>query len=334
MLTTLGPDGWETLREKPDRIRAVREEVEALGLTVKAQYALMGQYDFLNIIDAPDEQTMAKAAIMLAARGTMRTHDVAGDRRRGSDRSVEVVAPARERAGVRSTRCERRRSSRRSLASKSTGSSEPSERRRTRNCSRSAACTISATSNPRLHRCFEAGSHLDMGSGPHRVSRLGIRLASARVPGPFPTLRHERRCWAAGDEVVVGIDEVGRGSWAGPVTVGAVVAPPEHLAGVKDSKLLTPAEREVCARRVRSWARGIGIGHASHDECDYLGMTEALRLAATRALEQLAAQGFEPDRIVLDGNLDYLRDARERCRRSSRATRRSFRSRPRPWSPR
>ena len=73
MLSTLGPDGWETLRQKPDRIHAVREEVEALGLVVKAQYALMGQYDFLNISEAPDEKAMAKAAIMLAARGTMRT---------------------------------------------------------------------------------------------------------------------------------------------------------------------------------------------------------------------------------------------------------------------
>jgi uncharacterized protein with GYD domain len=73
MLTTLGPDGWETVRKNPDRIHAVREEVEAMGLTVTAQYALMGQYDFLNIIEAPDEQTMAKAAIMLAARGTLRT---------------------------------------------------------------------------------------------------------------------------------------------------------------------------------------------------------------------------------------------------------------------
>jgi uncharacterized protein with GYD domain len=73
MLTTLGPDGWETLRENPDRINAVRSEVEALGLRVICQYALMGQYDFLNVIEAPDEQAMAKAAIMLAARGTMRT---------------------------------------------------------------------------------------------------------------------------------------------------------------------------------------------------------------------------------------------------------------------
>lgn len=73
MLTTLGPDGWETLRANPDRILEVRTEVESVGLRVIAQYALMGQYDFLNIIEAPDEQTMAKAAIMLAARGTMRT---------------------------------------------------------------------------------------------------------------------------------------------------------------------------------------------------------------------------------------------------------------------
>lgn len=61
------------MRETPDRIRAVVEEVESMGLTVVAQYALMGQWDFLNIIEAPDEATMARAAVMLAARGTMRT---------------------------------------------------------------------------------------------------------------------------------------------------------------------------------------------------------------------------------------------------------------------
>ncbi|HEX5095080.1 MAG TPA: ribonuclease HII [Acidimicrobiia bacterium] len=124
--------------------------------------------------------------------------------------------------------------------------------------------------------------------------------------GTYPTLRFERKCWAAGDEIVVGIDEVGRGSWAGPVTVAAVVPPPEHLSGVRDSKMLTPAEREVSARRVRAWARAIGVGHASHEECDVLGMTEALRRAALRALDQVADQGFRPDRIVLDGKHDYL----------------------------
>jgi len=127
------------------------------------------------------------------------------------------------------------------------------------------------------------------------------------VTGPYPTLRVERKYWAAGDQVVVGIDEVGRGSWAGPVTVAAVVPDPEHLSGVRDSKMLTPPERELSAKRVRGWARGIGIGHASHEECDVEGMTEALRRAACRALAQLETQGFVPDRIVLDGKFDYLR---------------------------
>lgn len=73
MLTTLGPDGWATVRDKPERIREVTSEFEAMGVTVVAQYALMGQWDFLNIVEAPDESTLASAAIELAARGTMRT---------------------------------------------------------------------------------------------------------------------------------------------------------------------------------------------------------------------------------------------------------------------
>jgi uncharacterized protein with GYD domain len=73
MLSTLGPGGWATLRENPERLREVTAEVEAMGLRVVAQYALMGQYDFLNIIEAPDERAMARAAVALAARGTMRS---------------------------------------------------------------------------------------------------------------------------------------------------------------------------------------------------------------------------------------------------------------------
>lgn len=121
-----------------------------------------------------------------------------------------------------------------------------------------------------------------------------------------PTLRLERRCWGAGEQVVVGIDEVGRGAWAGPVTVAALVPPPDHLRGVRDSKELTREEREVVAARVRGWAVAIGVGHASYEECDALGMTAALRAAGRRALAQLAALGYEPDRIILDGNYDYL----------------------------
>lgn len=122
-----------------------------------------------------------------------------------------------------------------------------------------------------------------------------------------PTLRLERRCWSAGEKVVVGIDEVGRGAWAGPVTVAAVVPPPEHLRGVRDSKQLSREERTRVAADVCEWATAIGVGHASHEECDALGMTAALRAAGWRALAMLAAQGYEPDRVILDGNHDYLR---------------------------
>jgi uncharacterized protein with GYD domain len=73
MLSTLGPGGWATLRDHPDRLQAVTSEVESMGLKVVAQCALFGQWDFLNIIEAPDEGTMAKAAVTLAARGTMRS---------------------------------------------------------------------------------------------------------------------------------------------------------------------------------------------------------------------------------------------------------------------
>jgi len=73
MLSTLGPGGWATLRENPDRVHEVTREVESMGLKVVAQYALMGQWDFLNIIEAPDESAMARAAVALAARGTMKS---------------------------------------------------------------------------------------------------------------------------------------------------------------------------------------------------------------------------------------------------------------------
>ncbi|MEX1009475.1 MAG: ribonuclease HII [Acidimicrobiia bacterium] len=128
----------------------------------------------------------------------------------------------------------------------------------------------------------------------------------AAVRQPFPTLRLERRLWDAGDRVVCGIDEVGRGAWAGPVTVAAVVPAPEHVRGIRDSKQLGRPEREVAADAVRVWAVAFGVGHASYEECDELGMTAALRAAGHRALAQLDAQGYAPDRIVLDGNHDYL----------------------------
>jgi uncharacterized protein with GYD domain len=73
MLSVLGPDGSATLREKPRRIKEVNAEVEAMGGRVLSQWALLGQWDFLNVIEAPDEVVMAKIATMLSARGTLKT---------------------------------------------------------------------------------------------------------------------------------------------------------------------------------------------------------------------------------------------------------------------
>jgi uncharacterized protein with GYD domain len=73
MLSTLGPDGSARLRENPERLREVSAEVEAMGVRVLEQFALLGAWDFLNILEAPDEITMTKVATTLAARGTLKT---------------------------------------------------------------------------------------------------------------------------------------------------------------------------------------------------------------------------------------------------------------------
>jgi len=74
MLSTLGPDGFATVSDNPARITGVNHEVEAMGARVLHQYALMGQWDFLTVIEAPDERTMLRITTTLAARGTLKTH--------------------------------------------------------------------------------------------------------------------------------------------------------------------------------------------------------------------------------------------------------------------
>jgi uncharacterized protein with GYD domain len=72
MLTTLTPEGVQTLKNNPARINEVNREVEQLGATVKAQWAVLGQYDFINVVEAPDEKTMARVSLELSSRGTAR----------------------------------------------------------------------------------------------------------------------------------------------------------------------------------------------------------------------------------------------------------------------
>jgi ribonuclease HII len=127
-----------------------------------------------------------------------------------------------------------------------------------------------------------------------------IRLSKA-IP---PTLAVERELWAAGHEVVVGMDEVGRGAWAGPIMVGAAVLPRDRrVYRVRDSKMLTEPEREGLFDRIADWCAAWAVGAASQVECDSLGMAEAQRLAARRALDGL---GLVPDQVVLDGNWDFV----------------------------
>ena len=70
MLTTLTPEGVQTVKNNPQRIREVSKEVEQLGASVKAQYATLGHYDFVNVVEAPDDQTMARVSLELGSRGT------------------------------------------------------------------------------------------------------------------------------------------------------------------------------------------------------------------------------------------------------------------------
>jgi ribonuclease HII len=119
-----------------------------------------------------------------------------------------------------------------------------------------------------------------------------------------PGLAMERELWERGCTVVVGVDEVGRGAWAGPLTVGAAVLPKDRrVYKVRDSKVLTEAEREAIFDRIAGWCESWAIGHASHEECDELGMSEAQRMAARRAISALQV---EPDHVLIDGNWDFV----------------------------
>lgn len=73
MLSTLGPQGSATLRENPARLREVNRDVESMGVRIISQYALLGQWDFLNVVEAPDEKAVARVATFLSARGTLKT---------------------------------------------------------------------------------------------------------------------------------------------------------------------------------------------------------------------------------------------------------------------
>ncbi|MGR8007814.1 ribonuclease HII [Streptomyces hypolithicus] len=125
------------------------------------------------------------------------------------------------------------------------------------------------------------------------------------MPYEPPTHAVERSLRATtGAKIIAGVDEVGRGAWAGPVTVCAAVTglrrPPE---GLTDSKLISAKRRTALAAILEGWVTSHALGHSSPEEIDTLGMTAALRLAAVRALDALPVR---PDAVILDGKHDYL----------------------------
>lgn len=118
----------------------------------------------------------------------------------------------------------------------------------------------------------------------------------------------ERSLWDEGVRILVGIDEVGRGALAGPVSVGVVAVSrcdvwPDGLA---DSKELTAIAREALLPALQAFGIARAVGHASATEIDSVGIVAALRLAACRALDAIEAMGVTPDAALLDGSHDWL----------------------------
>src|SRR5882672_8960542 len=102
--------------------------------------------------------------------------------------------------------------------------------------------------------------------------------------------------------MIVGIDEVGRGCWAGPVVAGAVLLG-EPIPGLKDSKKLSKLQRERLDAEIRVSAVGFGIGWVPASEVDVVGLTEAVRLAMQRALKGITATYHE---LIIDGNYNFF----------------------------
>lgn len=117
---------------------------------------------------------------------------------------------------------------------------------------------------------------------------------------PDPTLEREAALWAKGFRLVAGLDEVGRGPLAGPVVAAAVVFAPGQAAieGLRDSKVMSPSERERVAEEVRAVALHWALGAASVREIDRINIRRASALAMRRALERLP---ITPDHVLVDG---------------------------------
>ena len=130
---------------------------------------------------------------------------------------------------------------------------------------------------------------------------MTARLNPANLP-KFPDLKFEKALWKTGVTLVGGIDEAGRGAWAGPVSAGIVILPADKnilktLRGVRDSKLMTAKQRETWADTIKEICLAWGVGFASAEEIDASNILPATRLAVRRALNNLSKV---PEHLITD----------------------------------
>ncbi len=150
---------------------------------------------------------------------------------------------------------------------------------------------------------------------PRKQVRHALEVAHRRVQREEAERERVRGMYAyerqlGGDGIVVGVDEVGRGAVAGPLTVGAVALPVDPIIwGLDDSKRLSPERREYLAKGIEQHAVAYGVAHVPPHEIDEKGMAACLRKAMARAIE---ACGVEPDCVLIDGNPVHVHE-RERC---------------------
>lgn len=136
---------------------------------------------------------------------------------------------------------------------------------------------------------------------------------AVKVTARDATLEYERELASTGARYIAGMDEVGRGALAGPVTVGIVIVDAQNrqeLPGLRDSKLLSPARRVSLVPMIEGWALARGIGSATAVEIDRHGILQALRLAGERAFESL---GMTPHMLILDGKHDWSASSKISC---------------------
>lgn len=134
----------------------------------------------------------------------------------------------------------------------------------------------------------------------HAREVAGRRLAHERAERERVLAMYDKARELGGPGVVLGVDEVGRGALAGPLTVAAVALPDDPIVwGINDSKQLTPAQREVLAARIADVAVAVGIAHVEPASIDAVGMGVALRMAMKHAIDDA---GVDADAVLIDGN--------------------------------